>query len=140
MYQTPSTYAESTDFPNFCKDLATLNLTLATASLAMLRIVGNINFTVKSGPQASASNCNKIININCFFYKRINDLSLSIMTYHIFIYSPRAKISILSALKFRETAFFFQTFAKDIFLYFKFTIYLQSPTQTDLYKRQGSSV
>jgi hypothetical protein len=42
--------------PNLCKVLATLNLTFATLSLAMPKMVGNMSFIVISGPTASASN------------------------------------------------------------------------------------
>ena len=43
--------------PIFCSVLATLNLTLATLSDAIVRTVGSMCFAVMSGPQASARTC-----------------------------------------------------------------------------------
>ena len=43
--------------PKMVKVFATLNLTFATRSVAIVRIVGSINLSVISAPQASAKTC-----------------------------------------------------------------------------------
>ena len=43
--------------PKIVKVFATLNLTFATRSVAIVRIVGSINLSVISAPQASAKTC-----------------------------------------------------------------------------------
>lgn len=52
-------YLEFTTGHNFCKVLATLNLTLATGSFAKLRTVGNITFWANSWPQDCANTLKK---------------------------------------------------------------------------------